>query len=994
MSIISNDDQTSKKVTLANQILFKNLTRPYSELQALAEDLRQEGQEELAQSIRSRADNIKKADEDKAVRILSREKATPADMLKLAKTLVQYKQFGYARRLLDRARKESHRTNNADIYLELFQKSAVYTYKDPDLPLAWRLDRALNILSDAEDLSTTQNQETLGIAGAIYKRKWEVDGQRNHLERSLLYYLRGYSQGAPNPGRSNILAYLQNTRRAKLNAEADRGYTGINAAFILDLLAQQEEEEARRAKLPSETSNKRREDARRIRKEIIRSVPPLIHSQKWLEKEWWFYATVGEAFFGLGCYKLALDWLVARPKAAGLLVPEWEYESTARQLTRLALLKCDPSISEKEFEQTRTGQALKALLNGDDKKVHSAFRGKFGLAMSGGGFRASLYHIGVLAKLAELDVLRHVEALSCVSGGSIVGAYYYLELRKLLQRKTDDEISTQDYIDIVEKIEEHFLKGVQTNIRTRVFAEFTTNLKMVFYPGYTRTRRVGELYERELFSRIEDGEGVFERPRWLAKLIGSKSKNRYINKLYIYPFISQNKRDMDFYPKYHNWKRENKVPVIILNATCLNTGHVWQFTASYMGEPPNPINSKVDSNYRLRRMYYKDAPYGYKDFRLGYAVAASSGVPGLFEPLMLDRIYPDKSANLTDDFGIRLVDGGVYDNQGIASLLEQDCTVLLVSDASGQMDFASLPSSKAVSVLWRSNNISMARVRGIQYNDAVARRGSSLLQGLMFIHLKQELTGKAIAWKDCPDDLKVSQFEYEKLNQNGRLPYGISTDIQQQLAAIRTDLDSFSEAEAYALMVSGYRMTAAQFEGPDKCIEGFEPHGAGEWRFREIMDDLQGEGERKKHLEKLLKASSSLGFKVWSQWPLLKCIKWILLVAAVVWIGWAFYHWRNASIFLGLNVEWIQNNLTIGLLGLTLLSMIGLVILRILPSVIFGKIPGKHIIKVILARNTLKKITIGIVMCLIGWLAARVHLHVFDKIYLWYGKLGRFPKKD
>ena len=42
--------------------------------------------------------------------------------------------------------------------------------------------------------------------------------------------------------------------------------------------------------------------------------------------------------------------------------------------------------------------------------------GKVGLALSGGGFRASLFHIGVLAKLAELDVLRHVEVLSCVKG--------------------------------------------------------------------------------------------------------------------------------------------------------------------------------------------------------------------------------------------------------------------------------------------------------------------------------------------------------------------------------------------------------------------------------------------------------------------------------------------------------------------------------------------------------------------------------------------------
>ena len=130
--------------------------------------------------------------------------------------------------------------------------------------------------------------------------------------------------------------------------------------------------------------------------------------------------------------------------------------------------------------------------------MRSAFRGKFGLGLSGGGFRASLFHIGVLARLAELDVLRHVEVLSCVSGGSIVGAHYYLELRHLLETKTDDEIEPEDYIRIVKRIEEAFLKGVQRNIRTRVLAEWTTNVRMIFQPGYSRTKRVGELYEREL----------------------------------------------------------------------------------------------------------------------------------------------------------------------------------------------------------------------------------------------------------------------------------------------------------------------------------------------------------------------------------------------------------------------------------------------------------------------------------------------------------------
>ncbi len=1039
MSDNSMGDATSKKVALAKEVLANKQKLSFSELQALSEALKQEGEKELAKQIGALAEAAKQADIERAEAILSNEVSTPEEMLKLGKRLSVYKRFGYARRLLERALDESDPTTNPDIYPEVFQKCAVFTYKDPDLPAGWRLDRALSILQKegCENLSTTVDPETLGIAGAIYKRKWEVNAQRQNLERSLLYYLKGYAQGAPTEeARADIIKYLRKAKEATdaakespgaapkpavvLNAEKDRGYTGINAAFILDLLAQLEEAEAKKDNILSETSNRRRDDARLIRDEITRSVPPLIYKPQkewkdkdkpelsWLKNEWWFYATIGEAYFGLDDYLNAEEWLVTKPKAAGLLVPEWEYESTARQLTKLALLKEDPNISEEEFEKKPVGEALKKLLNGDDKKVRSAFRGKFGLALSGGGFRASLYHIGVLARLAELDVLRHVEVLSCVSGGSIVGAYYYLELRNLLQTNPDDAITTQNYIDIVKRVEENFLKGVQRNIRTRVLAEFSTNLKMILWPGYSRTRRVGELYERELYSRVNDGEGKYEGWRWLpnpiAKLFGLKREDRCLNDLYIHPFISPDDKDEDFRPKDHNWKRKNKVPILILNATSLNTGHVWQFTASYMGEPPDPANSKVDANHRLRRMYYKDAPENYKKFRLdkskdytkfrlGYAVAASSGVPGLFEPLILDSLYPDKSAGFTEEFSVRLVDGGVYDNQGIAGLLEQDCTVLLVSDASGQMDTESVPSSRALNVLWRSNNISMARVRGLQYNEAVDRKNSLLIRSLMFVHLKQELAGKDIAWKDCPDHLKVSEFG--ERDSSSRTSYGIAAEIQEQLAAIRTDLDSFSDAEAYALMASGYRMTARQFEGKDKCIDGFTEQAAGDWSFRkrEVEDGLRGQGKRKKHLEKLLEASGSLAFKVWSQSLPLKILKWTLLFLAISLIGFGFYTLRYSTVVPVTIVEWIKT-VTFGMIGLAILLTIVELIVELVLSAIFGKAPSKYIMLVIKWRDTRRKIGVGVVMCLLGWIIARLHLHVFDRMFLSHGKLENFPKEN
>ena len=163
-----------------------------------------------------------------------------------------------------------------------------------------------------------------------------------------------------------------------------------------------------------------------------------------------------------------------------------------------------------------------------------------------------------------------------------------------------------------------------------------------------------------------------------------------------------------------------RFPILILNATTLNTGHNWQFTTSFMGESPLSIDPEVDGNNRLRRLYYDDAPTEeLKQFRLARAVGASACVPVLFEPIAVRGLYPDKT--------VRLADGGVHDNQGIVGLLEQDCTVMLVSDASGQVGVEDDPNPSELSVAVRSNDLLMARVRGAQYRDLKARlrsRGS------------------------------------------------------------------------------------------------------------------------------------------------------------------------------------------------------------------------------------------------------------------------------
>lgn len=51
------------------------------------------------------------------------------------------------------------------------------------------------------------------------------------------------------------------------------------------------------------------------------------------------------------------------------------------------------------------------------------------LSLSGGGFRASLFHLGALRRLNELGVLQQIDTISSVSGGSIINAFLATKLQ-------------------------------------------------------------------------------------------------------------------------------------------------------------------------------------------------------------------------------------------------------------------------------------------------------------------------------------------------------------------------------------------------------------------------------------------------------------------------------------------------------------------------------------------------------------------------------------
>ncbi|MFL5330277.1 MAG: patatin-like phospholipase family protein [Gemmataceae bacterium] len=839
----------------------------------------------------------------------------PEKVLELVKSLKAEKKFHYARELIGRSRDRLSAECSSATRLKLAQEHSLCTYKDVDLPADERFPRALEILAKDCDLASTTNPETLGLAGAIHKYYWQWDGRNDRLEQALNYYLKGYESAKPG------------------DPHYDYGYTGINAAYVLDVLASCDKTERRDSEELPSTARLRREKATTIRHQLVEDLPNLVAQpgNHWLKTKWWFLVTIAEAHFGLGNYENAIQ-LLQEARAVSGDVADWEKESTVRQFCALAQLQELAPASRNQDPTVAPWEVLQRGLAISELSAKAALMGKVGLALSGGGFRAALFHIGVLAQLADLDILRQVEVLSCVSGGSIIGAHYYLEVRKLLRDTPDREITREDYIRIVRRVAEDFLCGVQENLRTRVAEDLTTNLRIAFSSNYSHTERLGELYEQHLFSRVTDGEN---------------GTNRWLDKLHIRPAGEP----PGFQPKLHNWPRQAKAPILILNATTLNSCHNWQFTVSWMGESPALIDPEIDGNDRLRRMYYGEAPTGFKNFRLGRAVAASSCVPGLFTPIALPNLYPDRL--------IQLVDGGVNDNQGIAGLLEQECTVVIVSDASGQTAADADPSTQPLGVLTRANDILMSRVRQLECEALKTRRRSGLLRHLALMHLKMDLNVDPVDWKNCPDPHETSE-NARPIERRGRLTrYGIAKTVQEKLAALRTDLDSFSDIEAFALMTSAYRMTG--FELSRHPVR-FPPPSAGPtpWHFlTAVAAWMEQPVPTEDETLKMLDFGRLQLFKAWFQSVRLKNLAIITSLLMLGFLGWATYAWRSTPI---LTVGGFAMSILIALAGLVL----GSTIERMLTYP--------------------RKLTVGVLASVFLWFAARLHLRWIDPKFLRRGK--------
>ncbi len=559
---------------------------------------------------------------------------------------------------------------------------------------------------------------------------------------------------------------------------------------------------------------------------------------------------------------------------------------------------------------------------------------KLGLALSGGGFRTALFHIGALLRLAELGVLKHVEVLATVSGGSIVGAAFYLHLLTELEAKREP-LDDGDMVAVVVNLAEQFPEMVKKNVRIRAFSNYMKNVKMC-RADYSRSDRVAELFDRYFLQNLLPGVGS--------------------------PVLM---RDLDRPDLADGPPSEGCKPRLMINATSLNTGRAWRFSATTMGEA---ILSGQQGD--IDRVLRYDAPGTYadladhpRDVPLAIAVAASSAFPAGLQPMAISGMYEDR---------IQLTDGGVHDNQGIQALMDADCTHFVASDTGGQMTAQVPAKTSFLSVLLRSNGILYGRVRQEQLFRASEHRPRDARESpLALIHLYRGVavdreayllpggTGGGVTRGPLPEGPSEA--------------FGIDERVMDHLSRIRTDLDSFSEVETKSLMAAGYLVAGSSISDPNWSGSSFLSPGTVTLPAVVGLDQIGGylAGPTDEFLRQL-KIGKSRFYKALHIYPAVWAFTLFLGVAAVLVAGWAVWQFWGTGVPIG----WVAVALTI--LGLTLafpMWKLGATFLDTAPATWFRWV-----------RNVV----------LVGWIAvlwSNTYLLVFEPMFRHGGSLERLQSK-
>lgn len=183
----------------------------------------------------------------------------------------------------------------------IIQKLTLATYKNEKPNKEKSLKNALSILSKLSP-DTSHDPETLGLAGAINKRLWEITNRKAYLNNAITFYEKGFS--------------FKNDY-----------YNGINYAYLLNV---------RSATSKSNDSIADYVLANRIREKVIAICTKLL-KKSYNERgdQYWVLATLEEAYYALGDqanYKTFSTRAKQKSKA------KWERQTTEEQIKKLSKL--------------------------------------------------------------------------------------------------------------------------------------------------------------------------------------------------------------------------------------------------------------------------------------------------------------------------------------------------------------------------------------------------------------------------------------------------------------------------------------------------------------------------------------------------------------------------------------------------------------------------------------------------------------------------------
>jgi NTE family protein len=284
-----------------------------------------------------------------------------------------------------------------------------------------------------------------------------------------------------------------------------------------------------------------------------------------------------------------------------------------------------------------------------------------GLCLSGGGYRAMVFHLGALWRLNELGLLRKLVRISSVSGGSITAGLLGLRWKSL----------TFDGANVATNLEPLVVRPIRNLADTTIDAGSIIWGKLL--PWKSVAGEIAAAYRKHLFSNatLQDLPSDTEGPRF------------------------------------------------VLNATSLQTKVLWRFSKPFMGDYRVGLirNPKLD---------------------LATAVAASGASPPFLSPAELKlrptdfdpTTAPRKGSLQFEPYtsGVKLTDGGVYDNLGLETVWKSYDTIL-VSDGGGSTADDPKPSGKWFAQVYRVLNLFDNQVGSLRKRQVIASYQMRLRKG-------------------------------------------------------------------------------------------------------------------------------------------------------------------------------------------------------------------------------------------------------------------------